>query len=634
MGVDTLSTVPPSRSDHPSPAAPPVDEAAAGAADRHREGARALARLTRPIATRLLIGRILAGLSAVLAIAPYIALVQLGDVLLRAWAAGSPPDADRVSAVLMVLVGTFVARLTLYYVALLVTHFADVKLGAVLRHDILDVLGRAPLSWFSATTSGRVRSAVQDDTATLHTLVAHQPVESTAAVVMPIALLAYAFVVDWRLGLLAIGTLPIYVAIYAWTMRGMGVKTAEMDVRLARISSTMVEFVSGITVVKAFGRVGEAHGRYLRANQEFGEFYLAWVGPLLRSSAIATAVIAPPVLVLVNLGGGAALAAGGWVTPAEVLTTTLIALVLPATMMVLGNTSWAYQLAGAAALRLVAVLDTPMLAEPAHPRTPASHDVVFDHVSFRYGDTVAADDVSLELAEGTVTALIGPSGSGKSTIATLLARFNDPAGGRVLLGGVDLRRITTEELYRRVAFVLQDPQLLRTSIRANIALARPGASDAEIEEAARAARIHDEIAALPDGYDTVLGEDMSLSGGQSQRVAIARALIADAPVLILDEATAFTDPESEALIQEAIDRLVVGRTVLVIAHRPASVRGADQIVVLDRGRVVAHGAHTELADEPHYRAMWERATSGTATLDAPAGPTPADTSAADPITEN
>ena len=233
---------------------------------------------------------------------------------------------------------------------------------------------------------------------------------------------------------------------------------------------------------------------------------------------------------------------------------------------------------------------------------PASDEVRFENVSYSYGDTLAADDVTLTLPAGSVTALIGPSGSGKSTLATMVARFQDPDAGRVTLGGVDLRRIPTAELYRRVAFVLQDPQLMRMSIRENIALARPDASEQEIREAAAAARIADEIEALDQGYDTVVGIDTELSGGQKQRVAIARALLADAPVLILEEATAFTDPESEAEIQAALTRLARGRTVLVIAHRPASIIDADQIVVLDRGRVVAQGTHHDRTKGRHLSA--------------------------------
>lgn len=202
-----------------------------------------------------------------------------------------------------------------------------------------------------------------------------------------------------------------------------------------------------------------------------------------------------------------------------------------------------------------------------------------------------------------MTALLGPSGSGKSTLATLIARFADPDSGSIRLGGVDLRQLTEETLYSQVSFVLQDAQLLRATVRDNIALGRPGAGLDEVREAARMARIDDFVMSLPDGYDTIIGTDTSLSGGQEQRIAIARAILVDAPVLLLDEATAFADPESEAEIQQALSTLVKGRTVLVIAHRPAAIRGAHRIVVMERGRIQAVGSHEELLDEPHYRAL-------------------------------
>ena len=293
---------------------------------------------------------------------------------------------------------------------------------------------------------------------------------------------------------------------------------------------------------------------------------------------------------------------------------TLIALLVPYGLEVLMHSMWAQQLAGASARRLNDLLETPVLADAAERAVPNGHDVVFDHVSYSYGSGEAAelalDDVSFTLSAGTVTALIGPSGSGKSTIATLLARFDDPRSGQIRLGGAPIDRI--DELYSHVGFVLQDPQLPSVSIRDNIALGRPDATDEQIRAAARAARILDEIEALPRGFDTVYGADTGLSGGQAQRIAIARAILVDAPVLILDEATALTDPESQHEIQQALSDLARGKTVLLIAHRPEVIMGVDQIVLVERGRVVATGTHDELLDQPGYARLWE---STTATLE-------------------
>lgn len=592
-----------------------TDQAAERAA-----GKQALKDLLAPVRGKLMCARILAALSGILAIAPYIALVQLGDTLLRAALAGTPVDAERARFIVLVLLSTFMLRLFLYFLALGITHFADLRLGDHIRSQMISRLSRAPLSWFTATNAGRVRKALQDDIAQVHTLIAHQPVEATAAVVTPVALATYAFVVDWRLGLLSIATLPLFALANVWMMRGMGEKTVEMDSKLAVVSSTMIEFVSGISVVKAFGAVGRSHAAYQRAADEFSRFYLAWVTPMLRGSALSDATVSIPILLLVNLAGGATMVHAGWVEPADVLATSLISLVLPAAIQTIGENSWAYQLTGAAALRIMKTLDTPIIARNEGSGTvegddsknqkviPRDNTVEYRDVSFAYGDgPLAVQNVSVTLPAGTVTALIGPSGSGKSTLATLLARFADPTSGSILLGGVDLRDLDPSTLYQRVAFVLQEPQLLRVSLRDNIALGKPEASEEEIRRAAEHAQILDFIDALPQGMDTIYGEESNLSGGQAQRIAIARALLIDAPVLILDEATAFADPESQADIQEALSTLVAGRTVLVIAHRPESVIGVDQIVVMTQGRITAVGSHEELLDEPHYSRLWRSA---------------------------
>lgn len=586
--------------------------AAGDAAAQQKADARALRDLMRPVAPRLAVGQLLAMVSGILAVVPYVALVRIGDVLLEAARTGAAVDAPEVGRWLLILLVTFTLRLGIYFLALLITHLADIELGHVIRLRMIRRLARVPLLWFTSTNSGRVRKALQDDIGTVHHLIAHQPVDGTVAIVMPLTLMIYAFTIDWRLGLLTVATLPLYVAAMAFSMRGMGEKTVQMDQKLSVVSARMVEFVTGITVVKAFGRVGRAHRAYQGAAEEFQDFYYEWVRPLITVSALGNSLLAVPLILLVNLGGGAWLAHGGAVSAADVLATSLIALLIPHGIEVLMSSMWSAQMAGAAARRLTDLLETPVLADQQGERVrPSGHDVVFDRVSYSYGEgddaALALDDVSFTLREGTITALVGPSGSGKSTVAALLARFDDPRSGQVRLGGVPVSLIG--DLYEHVGFVLQDPQLPSISLRDNIALGRPGATDEQIREAARAARILEEIEELPAGFDTVYGADTGLSGGQAQRIAIARAVLVDAPVLILDEATALTDPESQHQIQQALSDLARGKTVLLVAHRPEVIKGVDQIVLVQDGRVVAAGTHEQLLDQPGYARLWESTTA-------------------------
>ncbi|AKK12151.1 ABC transporter ATP-binding protein [Corynebacterium uterequi] len=567
-----------------------------------RSGQKALKEVLGPIQGHILLARVLAVIASVLAIAPYVAFLELARL------AAEGADRDRMMTVGMWLISAFCLRLLIYFIGLTITHFGDIKLGFVLRQRMINRLASAPLGWFTDTNSGRFRKSLHDDIAQIHQLVAHAPVDMTIAVVQPVVTLVFAFFVDYRLGLLAISAIIVYALTMMVQLRGMGDKTMEMDHRLGDVSATMLEFARGITVVKAFGVTGQAHGAYRRATKDFSVFYRGWCGPLLRLSAIGEAIVAVPLLLAINIGVGTLMVQAGWVSFAEVLTTTLIALTLPACITTFATAGWSYQLAGAAAHRIVTLLHTEQLPAATAPHLPSTYDVRFDDVSFSYrsDDTsdTAIDHVSFALPEGTVTALIGPSGSGKSTCACLLARFFDPTSGAVTIGGVDVASLSAEQLYRTVSFVLQNPKLIRASLHDNIALGRPDATRADVEAAAKAARIHDDILALPDGYDSVYGEEIFLSGGQAQRVAIARALLIDAPVLVLDEATAYADPENEALIQQALSTLARGRTVLVIGHRPEAIRGVDQVVVLESGRLVASGTPAEVAAvNPYYAAL-------------------------------
>ncbi|WP_067782713.1 ABC transporter ATP-binding protein [Actinomyces vulturis] len=601
---------------------PPLDDESVPLSNKEKDaaGRRAFKALVAPIRGRLLIARAMAVISGVLSVGPFIALVWLAQTMLKAWENGSIPDTHEVHRALVVLLSFFIAKLFFYVGALTVSHFADVRLRHHLQNHIASRMAQAPLSWFSQTNSGLVRKAIQDDTHEIHTVIAHAPVDNTVAIVSPLALLGYAFSINWKLGLLAIATLPLYLAAMAYMMHDMGEKTAEMDTHLGRVSATMVEFITGISVVKAFGRTGQAHERFTCATEDFHRFYYAWCGPMLRMSALSYATISTSVLVLANLGIGSLLVHSGQAHPSNLVVTTIIALMIPQSFETLANMTWALQLAGAAALRIQDVLTIPQVEELGETigGEPHNHQIAneaeppavsFSHVSYSYGPTLALDSITLELAPGTVTALIGSSGSGKSTLATLLARFDDPDQGRITLDGKDLREFSTDELYKLVSFVLQDPHILRLSIRDNVRLGKTDATDEEIWQALEAAQIAEEIRALPRGLDTVFSTETYLSGGQCQRLSIARAILMDAPILILDEATALTDPESEALIQEALTQLVhsrrEGRTVLVIAHRPASVRGVDQVVILDHGQVSCQGTPEQVAHHPLYSALWE-----------------------------
>ncbi len=561
----------------------------------------ALREVRAPVEGSIRLGCVIGAVGALAGLAPFAGLVGVVDELLA-----RPLDRGALMAWCVFIVVGLVAKAVLGFVALGITHFADVRLQAILRRRIVAHLGRVPLGWFSEQSSGRVRKAAMGDVHDLHQLVAHHAVEMTAAVTMPIGGVAFLLVLDWWLALLALAPLPLYGALYAWMMRGFGEQMRRMDDGNARISAAVAEFVTGIAVVKTFGQARRAHQAYRSAAGDFVSFFSAWARPMLRLEAVAGMAISAPVVGLLTTAGAAWFVDRGWVEVSEGLACVLVALVLPSTIQPLVYAAQNRRTAEAAAVRIHDLLGTPELPVAASPRMPAGHRVEFDRVRFSYdGVTDVLREATLACEPGTVTALVGPSGSGKSTLAALLLRFHDVSGGAIRIGGVPVAEVDPAELYRRVGFVLQDVQLLHASVRDNVRLGRPDASDADIERACVAARIHDRILALPRAYDSVIGEDAQLSGGEAQRVSIARALLADAPVLVLDEATAFADPESESAIQDALSELARGRTVLVIAHRLRTIAGVDRIAVLDRGRVIETGRHDELlAAGGFYARMW------------------------------
>ncbi|MFI7526951.1 ABC transporter ATP-binding protein [Nocardia salmonicida] len=575
---------------------------AAAKAQKQRE---ALARkeILAPVSGMLTVASLIVALASVCSVVPFILIVAACRELLN-----SPVDTDRVWWLFGAAVLVLVVRAFLQVVALSWSHAVDAGYQLTLRRLLAAKLTRVPLGWFGERSSGEVKGYLRDDVDALHFLVAHARLDFIGALVVPVVTLGYLFTVDWRLTLVLMIPLIAYFVLFGKIMDRDGRDRVAVYTRWERrLTAATIEFVDGIQVVRAFGQAGKAHKEFQDAVEGQVQAAHRMKTPIIRVQAASDIVVMPVFVMLVVVLGGLAGVGLGWVDPLDLLPFLLVGLGIGSSLLGLGYGSQALRAGGAAALRLHELLQTPELEIAETPAGVQTGVVRFEGVEFAYrtGHDVLRG-VDLELTPGTITALVGPSGSGKSTLAKLLPRFYDVGAGRITIDGRDIREFTSEELYRTVGFVFQDVRLIRGSIRENLLLARPDADAEAIERATRAAQIHDRILALPRGYDSEIGVDATLSGGEAQRLSIARALLADTPVLVLDEATAFADPESEAAVQDALAALVAGRTVLVIAHRLHTITGVDRILVLDNGALVEQGTHEQLrAAGGLYQRLWE-----------------------------
>lgn len=491
--------------------------------------------------------------------------------------------------------------------ALHVSHIAAYSILYDLRIALAEHMGRLPLGYFSARTTGQIKKVIHEDVEQLEEGLAHMIPDLVGGLTVPLVTAAVLFAVDWRLALATIALLPVAVGMYGWVAARAGI--ARYNAINGRINAAVIQYINGMKVLKTFLRADDSFAQLRAVSEEMRAYY---TGPYAASApalAVIFAVVRANLLLVVPLG--LLFYLGGTLD----LPTFVLFLVLgmgfnrPIWTLFTSYSAAAWQVSEASK-QINALLAAPALAEPAQPQPPRDAGIVFDQVRFAYseGAPLVLDGVSCTIPAGSVTALVGPSGAGKSTMAKLIPRFWDVAGGQILVGGVDVRQIGVQRLMEQVAFVFQDVFLFNDTVAANIRVGKPDASDAEVEAAARAARCHAFIEALPQGYATPVGENGSrLSGGQRQRLSIARAILKDAPIIVLDEATAFLDPENEAQVQAALAALVAtGKTIVVIAHRLSTITEVDQILVVDGGRIVARGTHPELLQHsPLYTELWD-----------------------------
>ena len=503
------------------------------------------------------------------------------------------------------------AALVIYFSALMCSHVSAFRIGSNIKRKLLKHISKLPLGFSDEMGSGKLRKIINDSSAAAETYLAHNLPDMAGAIATPLGMVVMMFVVDWRFGLVSI--LPIILAFLCMgKMIGPAMKE---DMRLYNnaledMNNEAVEYVRGIPVVKTFGQTVHSFSRFKASIQNYYKFCIAYTKrcrqPMLFFLLFINSAFAFLIALALILSNG-----GANVTSTIILNFLFYVIITPVivtTMQRVMFMSEGNMTVADAFDRIDSVLNRKPFENSEKSKKPDDYSVLFENVSFSYdGEKLALDNVSFEVKSGTSLALVGPSGGGKTTVAGLIARFWDVQNGAVKIGGVNVKDIPKEELMNTVSYVFQDSKLLKRSILENVRLSRPDATEQEVMLALEKAQCTDIIEKLPDGINTVIGEKgVYLSGGEQQRIAIARAILKDAPIVVLDEATAFADPENEYLVQNSFKELSKNKTVIMIAHRLSTIQGCDNIIVLDNGRISEQGVHGELLRKDGiYNKMWK-----------------------------
>ena len=502
----------------------------------------------------------------------------------------------------------YLLRVACHGISTILAHISAYTILEGIRLKIADRLMKAPLGEVMGRRIGYLKNIIMDKVEDLEPPLAHMIPELTSNILLPVAIFIWMLVIDWRMGL-AVLIAPVLAMIpMFFLMRNYNSQYAAYMEANNHVNSIIIEYVEGIEVVKAFNQSTSSYEKFVNAVQSYKEFTLAWFKSTWKSMNLMMAIM--PTTLLGVLPVGLLLVQNGSISPAElamgiILSLSIVGPLMKATTFINEAKSMEYAVEAANEL-----LNLPVLPDSGKIVSIPHNDIALKHVTFSYDGSEQNEvlhDVNLELPEGSFTALVGPSGGGKSTIARLIARFWDVTGGNITIGGKNIKELSIRQLSELVSFVTQDNFLFNCSLKENIRLGNPNATDEEVYAAAKAACCDEFIVRLDKGYDTPAGDaGKRLSGGEKQRIAIARAILKNAPIVILDEATAFTDPQNEDKIQKSIMALSKGKTLLVIAHRLSTIQNADQIVVLKKGRIVDCGKQKELLKRcPLYADMWK-----------------------------
>ena len=500
----------------------------------------------------------------------------------------------------------WIGRVTFHGISTSCSHKATFHVLATIRKRLCDKLAKVPLGRVKDTPSGSLKNIMVERVDSIETTLAHVLPEFTANLMAPLAVLIYLLIIDWRMGLVSLVTLVLGLFAYMGMMLGYEESYQNTVNKTKILNDTAVEYINGIEVIKAFGKAQKSYEKFEVAAKEGADCYVEWMRRCNVFFCIAMVLAPCTSLAVVPVGGMFYM--NGSLTFAELVMCLILSLGLFSPIITAMSYGDAIARVGTIVGEVVGILSWEEMERPANAQEVVKdYSVTLNNVKFGYKEKQVLHGVNLQIKEGTVNALVGPSGSGKSTIAKLIASLWDIKEGSIEIGGVDIRNLPLEEYNRKVAYVSQDNYLFDDTIRENIRMGNLNATDAQVEEVAKKSGCHDFIMGLEHGYDTVVGSAGGhLSGGERQRISIARAMLKDAPIVILDEATAYTDPENEAVIQSSVAKLVQGKTLIVIAHRLSTIADADRIFVVEDGRIAEEGTHEQLLENGKlYSKMWK-----------------------------